>query len=160
MHKKSAFHKKAKVLRAKEQAAEEALALQEWIFTINEQPLENVQTFPYLGRILSYNNRDTLAMRHNLQKARAKWAMIRRLLARDKATPQISAIFYRAIVETVLLYGSETWAITQPMLNTLNGFHKQCLWRLVGRQPRLDGDENWYIPPFGDTSSNTGSSPI
>ena len=131
-----------------------------WI-TINDKPLKNVQSFLYLGRVLTYNNKDILAMRHNLQKARAKWAMIRQLLARDNATPQISAIFYRAIVETVLLYGSETWAITRPMLNTLESFHKKCLRRLVGRQPRLDGNGDLYIPPFfGDTFSKTGSSPI
>ena len=39
---------------------------------------------------------------------------------------------YKTIVLPVLLYGSETWAVTQADVQRLNVFHLRCLRRLLG----------------------------
>jgi hypothetical protein len=44
-------------------------------------------------------------------------------------------MFYKAVVQSVLLYGSETWVFPPKMLSKLEGFHKQIARRLTGRTP-------------------------
>jgi hypothetical protein len=47
----------------------------------------------------------------------------------------ISAMFYRAVVQSVLLYGYETWVLPPKMLSKLEGSHIHIARRLTGRTP-------------------------
>ena len=38
-------------------------------------------------------------------------------------TPRVAAKFYKAVVQSVLLYGSETWNLSRAVLAQLEGFH-------------------------------------
>jgi hypothetical protein len=71
--------------------------------------LEHVEVFRYLGRLLSQDDNDIQAVRSQLCKARRTWARIGQVLRRENAPPRVNAKFYKAIVQSVLLYGSETW---------------------------------------------------
>jgi hypothetical protein len=85
-------------------------------FTIRAQPIETVTNFTYLGRVITSRDDDWLAARSNLHKAWNRWTMISRVLARKTASHRISALFYKATIQTILLYGSETWVITDEIL--------------------------------------------
>ena len=52
----------------REAAVKSALALSD-IFTAYGEPLERVEAFKYLGRLLAFDNNDRQAMRSNLKKA-------------------------------------------------------------------------------------------
>ena len=39
---------------------------------------------------------------------------------------------FRALVRPVLLYGCETWSVTQPNLQRLNTFHMRCIRSILG----------------------------
>jgi hypothetical protein len=41
----------------------------------------------------------------------------------DNTPPKVGAKFYKAVVQSVLLYGSETWNLTTTALTRLEGFH-------------------------------------
>lgn len=119
--------------------------------------LESVSTFKYLGRPLSATGNDWPALYTNLTKARQRWAMISRILTREGAQPAVSAMFYKAIVQTVLLYGSETWTTTQSMLKILNGFHHRVARRLTGRQPFFSRrEQSWIYPATERLLEETG----
>jgi hypothetical protein len=75
---------------------------------VRGMPLESVRAFLYLGRKLSSSDDDWLDVIKNLAKARQRWARISRVLTREGATPRVSAMFYKVVIQTVLLYGSET----------------------------------------------------
>ena len=85
--------------------------------------------------------------------------MLSRLLVREGATPRVSGKFYKAVVQAVLLYGSETWVWTLSMFKTLQGFHKRVVRRLAGRLPRLQNGE-WVYPPIAEAYEITGIHPI
>ena len=54
--------------------------------------------------------------------------------------------FYRAVVQSVLLFGSETWVLSERMLKMLESFHNRCA-RFIARdfiQQRPDG--SWQLP--------------
>ncbi len=80
--------------------------------------LERVEVFRYLGRLLSQDDDDIQAVRSQLRKVRGTWARIGQVLRKENASPRVSAKFYKAIVQSVLLYGSE---IAQPLWQGLRG---------------------------------------
>ena len=61
--------------------------------------------------------------------------MVSKVLGSEKVEPKIAAIFYRAAVQSVLLYGAETWVITKSVLKKLGGFHKRVARRLANKMP-------------------------
>ena len=125
------------------------------VFSAAGMALENVAEFRYLGRQKTELDSDLPALRRNLRRARQKWAQISTLLVREGATPRVSGYFYKAVVQSVLLYGSETWVWTQSMLLTLRGFHHKVARRLTGRSAyRYNG--GWVYPPIGEALEAAG----
>ena len=72
------------------------------------EPLEPTADFTYLGRTITYNNRDWEAVYHNTWKARRRWGMISKVLIKTEATVQDQGMFYKAVDCTVLIYGSDS----------------------------------------------------
>jgi hypothetical protein len=107
-----------------------------------------VKCFCYLGRVLAANNSDWPALYKNLKKAQAKWALVSRPLLKTGVSIRHVGYFYKAVVQAVLLYGSETWTITPRMLQTLNGFHHRMARRISGLMPTRQADDTWYYPPI------------
>ncbi len=70
--------------------------------------LEKVDLFWYLGQILAQDYDDVWAVRQQIKKAQGIWARVRQVLMADKTPPKVSAKFYKAVIQSVLLYGSET----------------------------------------------------
>ena len=83
----------------------------EIIFYINGREIENVPEFKYLGRWLAKSDNDLKAVRANIQKARARWSGFSRVLTRKGANRKVMSVFYRTIIQSVLLFGSETWTL-------------------------------------------------
>jgi hypothetical protein len=92
-----------------EASATSALALRQQ-FLSNEDVLEQVEIFKYLGRLLGQDDDDDdiQAIRAQMRKARATWARVGQVLRSENAPPCVAAKFYKAIVHAVLLYGSKT----------------------------------------------------
>jgi hypothetical protein len=91
----------------RELAISSALALR-CEFTVNETVLEWVKVFKYLGRLLAQDDNDAQAIRQQMRKARGVWARVGQVLRGENVTPRVAAKFYKAVVQAILLYGSET----------------------------------------------------
>lgn len=81
-------------------------------FTAYDDELERVEVFKYLGRLMAMDDCDMQAVYANLRKARKSWRMLSRLLRSENIEPRVCGMFYKAVVQAVLLYSSETWALT------------------------------------------------
>jgi hypothetical protein len=100
---------------------------------------------------------DWPAIYSNLSKARQCWVMISRVLSCKGADPWTSAMFYKAIVQSTLLYGSEMWDVTIKVVKALSGFHHQVARRLSGCMPRyLRREDEWVYPPIEGALVVTG----
>lgn len=119
-------------------------------FTIDGEELKSVETFKYLGRIVSSTDNDWPALQRNLTKARQRWGMISRVLRRHGANARISGKFYKAAVLTILLYSSETWVWTKRMWKAANSFHVHVARCLSGRRARFQNG-SWVWPPVTET---------
>ena len=141
--------------RRQRAAIAEARRAREVVFSIRGVPLDAVDIFNDLGRPLLSVDDDWPAFHRNLTKARQKWGMIRRILAREGADPKVSGMFYKAVVQVVLLYGCETWNITSAMQKVLEGFHHRVARRLSGKLPyRCNGE--WVYPPIEEALEEPG----
>ena len=156
-HLGSAYCRKMADSRRRRIAREEVRIATEQVFRVKTALLESVSAFKYLGRPLSSSDNDWPAIYRNLAKARKRWALVARVLRRDDAKPKVMAIFYKAIVQSVLLYGCETWVITPRVLQVLGGFHHRVARRLSGLMPRfLPQEERWDYPPIEDALREAG----
>jgi hypothetical protein len=115
---------------------------------VDQTPLERVTKFRYLGRILSQDNHDLSTCVRNIQRAKAKWTAVSKVLKREGASQKLFARFYLVIVSTVLLYGSDTWGVTRRMEELLTSFHDRCLGQITRRFIRCTDTENdiWVTP--------------
>ncbi len=83
------------------------------------------------------------------------------MLGREGATPRISGMFYKAVIQSSLLFGCETWTVTRPMLKALEGFHHRAAHRITGKVPRyLASQDRWVYPPIEDALNEVGLYPI
>ena len=82
----------------------------------------------------------------NLRKARKKWARMSRILEREGENERMSGTLFKAMVQAVLLSGSETWVLTPCMGRTLGGFHHRVACRMTEK------NRGAYLPAYGSNS--------
>lgn len=131
-------------------------------FTINGMAIESVASFCYLGRVLTHNDDDWMAMAANIGKARGQWRKIAKLLRTEGMSPKVMASFYKSVVMSVLLYGAETWTLTKANVKALAGFHYEALRGISGLKPvpAADDPDTLIWPSTADVLERTGSLPI
>jgi hypothetical protein len=127
-------------------AAKRAHKALQQTFTPYGAELEKVEMFKYLGRLLAYNDNDARAVRGNLKKVRGVWARLSRTIRAENASPRACGIFYKATVQSILLFGSETWNLSLQSLKCLDRFHKKAAWCMAGKRPTKLPDGTWTYP--------------
>jgi hypothetical protein len=66
-------------------------------------------------------------------------------------------MFYRGVVQTVLLFGAESWVVSKCILSPLEGFHWQNDRRLTGGAPvYLPQEGQWSYPPIENSLEEAG----
>ncbi|EJK46520.1 hypothetical protein THAOC_34809 [Thalassiosira oceanica] len=118
------------------------------------EALERVEVFKYLGRLMAMGDNDMHAVRHNLKKARGVWKRFSVLLRRENLPSRVCGMFYKAVIQSVLLDGSETWSLSDSSMSRLEGFHFLAAGRMARvNQPRRvqrDGMCQWSYPSKDD----------
>ena len=61
-----------------------------------------------------------------------------------------------AVVQAVLLSGSETWVLTPRFEKVLAGFHHRVARQMARMVPRHQPDSTWVYPPIGAALSMVG----
>ena len=97
------------------------------IKTLNGEILKHVNNFKYLGAHVPSSNHD-----FNIRKALA-WSAINKLdrIWKSHLSQDLKIRFFRACVESILLYNSETWTITRAMEIKINGLYTKLLRRVL-----------------------------
>ena len=103
------------------------------------------------------DDHDGRAVRAQLLKARKVWVRLGNILKDENVSPRVNGMFFRAMVQAVLLYRSETWYLTPALLARLNGFQIKAGYRMA-RENRLkrDPDGNWMYPRSEDVLEECG----
>lgn len=127
---------------------------------INNQPLEKISNFKYLGRWLNTRDDDTLTIWENIKKARKKWGCLATVLKIEGASARIMSRFYFVILKSVLLYGAETWVITNKNVKNLEAFHNRCARHMCRQHIKLNKNGTWIYPSTKTVLEKCNMSPI
>ena len=77
-----------------------------------DDPLsKGVRQFQYLGKTLGEIDSDCLVVHHNISKVWEVWRRLVNLLQWEGADRLVSFLFCRVAIQTVLLFGLESWAM-------------------------------------------------
>ena len=58
--------------------------------------------------------------------------MMSKVTKKTKSMVQEWEMVYKVVVQMVLLYGSDSWVVTEAMLKVLEGFHHRVAHRIAG----------------------------
>ena len=115
-------------------------------FYVDGNEIERVRYFKYLGRVLTEDDNDSMCIDANLRKARNQWNSIAKILKREGANSKCMARFYLTVVQAVLLYGADTWSISNRDNNKLRSFHRRAIRYMTGSHIRTVGEDEWEYP--------------
>jgi hypothetical protein len=113
---------------------------------VKGKPIKTVLEFKYLGRVVKNNDDNWSAVNQNVKKATATWGRICKILSKEGANPKAMATVYKAVVQAMLLYGSESLVLSLMMEKKLQSFHWRCAWYIMAQHIRQNPDESWTCP--------------
>ena len=125
-------------------------------FYVEGEELKKRSQFKYLGRVLDDQDDDDHAALRQLGRAREKWGRVSHVLNSQGASSRARGYFYKAIIQAVLLYGSESWTLSERTLKLFRSFHSRVARYLTGRHIRQLEDGTWHCPPTADTLHQAG----
>ena len=68
----------------------------------------------------------------------------------------MSGNFYKAVAQAVLLFGAETWVLTQSMERSLDSFQSRVARRITGKHTRQRNYGSWDYPPLAEALGEAG----
>ena len=102
-----------------------------------------VTSLEYLVQVFTAFADDCTAVVGNLWKARKIWTHMAKILGREGASPWVSGMFFKVVVQAVLLFGLETRVTTPRMGRALGSFQHRVSRRITGGQPKRRVDGIW-----------------
>ena len=91
-----------------------------------------------------------------LHKERKIWGRMSRILIQEGADTKVPGHFFKAVVQSVLMFGDETWVLIPRTERDLSSFQHRVTRRLTGRQPRRRGDGSWDYPLLATAMTEAG----
>ena len=115
--------------------AEDTEERTERVFLEYWKALLAVHLFKYLGRMLSSSDNNWTEVEQNLRRVQGKWGRLAKIFGREGADRRTAGKFYVAVVQVVILSGSEKWLLNLWMNKYLEGFHHRAVWGMAGMVP-------------------------
>ena len=115
-------------------------------FTVNGIKIGRVQEYKYLGQMLTENDINTKCIKSQICQAQARWICVAKILKREGANARTMARFYLAVVQAVLLYGADSWTISETDMRKLDRFHKRAIRHMTGNHIQKNREGEWSYP--------------
>ncbi len=85
------------------------------------------------------------------------YARVGQVLRRENVEPRVAAKFFKAVVQAVLLYGSETWNLSKAALARLEGFNIRAAYKMAKtHRPKRGANGVWEYPSSKDVLEECG----
>ena len=105
---------------------------------------------------VTYNNSDWAALYAKTSKAQKLWGVVAKVTRQTGVYVKSQAMMYNVVVQTVLIYGCESWVVKGVMMMVLEGFHHIVARRLAGLMARRGKNGEWEWPPVATALQVTG----
>ena len=108
-----------------------------------EELVGGVGVFTYMGRPLEKSGKDWPAVRRNIRKVQQVWGRLGKLLRMEGGDPFVSDIFYRSVVQAVMLFWSKTLVLLAAITERLEGVYMVFLRKVMGKTAWKQWDRTW-----------------
>ena len=78
------------------------------------------------------------------------------MLWREGADTQVLEMFYRVVVQAVMIFRSESWVLSADTEGTTEGVHKGFLKHITGNLAQRNPDGTWVMPETGVVLETAG----
>ena len=99
--------------------------------TIDNNSIEEVQEFVYLGSKITTDVNSEMDVLHRLSKARGAFAILRNIWKSTTISTKTKLKIFKSNVLGVLLYGAESWKVSQSICHKIDVFQTRCLRRIL-----------------------------
>ena len=93
--------------------------------------------------MLDWSDDDWPEFRQNFGKARRVWSRLGKLLRREGVEPRVLEMFYRAVVQAVLLFGAEIWVLLASISKKLEDNHVGFLKQVTEKKAKRQREGNY-----------------
>ena len=113
--------------------------------TVRGHVLNDVDTFVYLGSVVSTTGGSDEDAKSRIGKARYAFNKLRPIWQSSSLSVRSKLRIFNSNVKSVLLYSSETWRITKKLLNKLQVFINNCLRFIlkITRADKMSNEDLW-----------------
>ena len=98
--------------------------------TMDDEPLESVPKFKYLGATLHEDGSSTVEVRTRIALATAAFAKLGKIW-KSAISFQTKHKLFRSLVISILLYGCEAWTLLAHTEKRIQAFENKCLRKLL-----------------------------
>nr|XP_043069933.1 uncharacterized protein LOC122322283 [Drosophila bipectinata] len=114
--------------------------------TIGDNTIDFVDSFTYLGTIITSNGGVESDVENRLRKARSAFGRLHRVWRNQQTNRKTKLRIFNSCVKSILLYGSETWLTTQRILMKLQAYINKCLRIILGVfwPDRIANEDLWH----------------
>ena len=99
---------------------------------IEEEKLKQVQTFTYLGGVISENSTSSDDIKRRIGLAMGGMQKLSTIWKSKEITPETKMELYRVLILSIATYGSECWTLKKKDEHRLLVFEMSCLRRILG----------------------------
>ena len=99
--------------------------------TLYGEEVERVKKFPYLGSIVSEDGGAVQDVSSRINKARGAFTQLGKIWRSSTYSVKTKIHIFKTCVLSVLLYGCETWRVTEAIKNKIQVFVNRCLRRIL-----------------------------
>jgi hypothetical protein len=122
-------------------------------FVTEPGQIKAVNKFRYLGSILEATGATTLEIEKRISEGRRVIGMLNSVLWSKTILHKTKKLMYQALVQSILLYGAETWTLNIQQANKLLATEMN-FWRRCARKSRKEKVRNVAIREVMEVGKN------
>lgn len=100
-------------------------------FSLERMQIEEVESFQYLGSVITTTGGTEADVTARIRKARASFALLNNIWTSNQYSIKTKLRLFNSNVKSVLLYGCETWKVTRDIERRLQVFINKSLRRIL-----------------------------
>ena len=77
-------------------------------------------------------------------------------MQQEGSCSRLSALFYRVVIQTALLFGSDSWTMSNATMKDVEGTHEGLLFHIKEKQVMRQADGDWETPEAEELLRATG----
>lgn len=101
-------------------------------YSLNNKQIDRVETFTYLGSQITTDGGAREDVKVRIRKAQGAFGQLKNIWKSKNLSLHTKIRIFNSNVKSVLLYGCETWLVTDSLTRKIQVFVNRCLRRILG----------------------------